>query len=88
MYINVYINSVDHQKDYEIKLYSNKGPVTLPTIVVLGQKVRSNLVVIVLFFVGPKKGHHRILRQKLKKRHLVLSLKNVILVLKKGKEFF
>ena len=38
--------------------------------------------------VGPKKGHHRILRQKLKKRPLVLSLKNVILVLKKGKEFF
>ena len=29
----------------------NKGPVTLPTIVVLGQKVRSNLVSIVQFFV-------------------------------------
>ena len=28
-----------------------KGPVTLPTIVVLGQKVRSNLVYIVQFFV-------------------------------------
>ena len=29
----------------------SKGPVTLPTIVVLGQKVRSNLVSIVQFFV-------------------------------------
>jgi hypothetical protein len=28
-----------------------KGPVTLPTVVVLGQKVRSNLVSIVQFFV-------------------------------------
>ena len=35
-----------------------------------------------------KKGHHRTLRQKLKKRHLVLSLKNVILVLKTGKNIF
>ena len=37
---------------YDSKLYQiGKGPVTLPTIVVVGQKVRSNLVSIVQFFV-------------------------------------
>ena len=33
-----------------LERYNIKGPVTLPTIVVLGQKVRSNLVSIVQFF--------------------------------------
>ena len=40
--------------NYKIKprqLVSIKGPVTFPTIVVLGQKVRSNLVSVVQFFV-------------------------------------
>jgi hypothetical protein len=31
--------------------FSIKGPVTIPTIIVLGRKVRSNLVSIVQFFV-------------------------------------
>jgi hypothetical protein len=34
-----------------IQLKNLKGPVTLPTFVVLSQKVRSNLVSIVQFFV-------------------------------------
>ena len=43
------------QKSHElfkpfIKRLNFKGPVTFPTIVVLGQKVRSNLVSIVQFF--------------------------------------
>ena len=34
-----------------VLLHISKGPVTFPTIVVLGKKVRSNLVSIVQFFV-------------------------------------
>ena len=51
-----------------------KGPVTLPTIVVLGQKVRSNLVSIVQFFCADSESGIRFALRSLFWREINLKV--------------